>query len=392
MRRWAVLAVLAVAIMLTSVVGSVRAEADGGDKIFFIEERGDSIRLKNVERRADVKVRFKFKEGFSAELSERTRSQLEREGFNIRVVPIYYPTVNPSDQTPYPGEQIYNDPNLASTSGGSGITIAHLDTGVDENHPDLANRIVGCKDATGVSGVPVDPTQINLPDGCSDWHDHGTHTAGSAVADGGPNGTGIYGIAPQAQLYSIKVCSPSGCPADSIAAAIHYIGVNNLAEIVSMSLGGNSFSQDISDAISAYPDILFVGAAGNEGGSNTIDYPARDPIVVAVAAIDGNKAVSDFSSRGLVNPNGTDPNNLVIENREIEFAAGGDFVLSTVIGGGYGFFSGTSMATPVIAGLAAREWQGTADATRMYLRTLAFSSRLSCTRPYSSSRCRNRWQ
>ena len=77
MRRWVVLAMLAVAMMLTSVVGSVRAEAGGGDKIFFIEERGDSIRLKNVERRADVKVRFKSKDGFSAKLSERTRRQLE---------------------------------------------------------------------------------------------------------------------------------------------------------------------------------------------------------------------------------------------------------------------------------------------------------------------------
>ncbi|MCH7653373.1 MAG: S8 family serine peptidase, partial [Chloroflexi bacterium] len=251
----------------------------------------------------------------------------------------------------YGVEQIYDDPNITATSGGAGITIAHLDTGVFTGHPDLVNRIVGCLDATN-----------GMANGCTDDDGHGTHTAGTAVADGG-DGTGVYGVAPEAGLFVIKVCNP-GCAADDVAAAISYIGNNGLADIVTMSFGGNTEFGLISDAMASYPDILFVAASGNDGPkAGSIDFPARDVNVIAVGAIDASLSVPSFSSRGF-----DDGDDNVITVGELEYAAAGVSVISTFNDGGYRSGTGTSMSTPHIAGLAAREWQGDAASTRAYLR------------------------
>ena len=301
--------------------------------------------------RSDVKFRHSFKRGFSAKIGPRALKELsEMDGITVTDVPILFPSV-PDDQTPYGMEQIYDDPDITATSGGAGITIAHLDTGVFTGHPDLENRIVGCLDATQ-----------GLSPGCTDDDGHGTHTAGTAVGDGG-DGSGIYGAAPEAGLFVIKVCD-AGCAADDVAAAIGHVGSNGLAQIVMMSFGGNSSIGLISDAIAAYPEILFVAASGNDGPSGgSIDFPARDPNVVAVGAIDASLTVPTFSSRGV-----DDDNDLVISEGELEFVAAGVSVLSTFNDGGYRYGTGTSMSTPHVAGLAAREWQGDAASTRAHLR------------------------
>lgn len=106
----------------------------------------------------------------------------------------------PSDQTPWGMQAVYNDPAITATSGGAGVTVAVLDTGAKTNHLDLQRRIAQCKDFTRGS----------IRNGCNDVYGHGTHVAGTIAADGGSDGSGIYGVAPEARLYAYKVCGNSG--------------------------------------------------------------------------------------------------------------------------------------------------------------------------------------
>ncbi len=263
----------------------------------------------------------------------------------------------PSEQIPWGIKKVYGDTTIASTSGGSGVNVAVLDTGVYKDHLDLDVKL--CKDAT----------KRGIKNGCADGNGHGTHVAGTIAANGGSDGLGIYGVAPEANLWMIKVCGNSGsCWNDDIAAGIRY-AADNGANIISMSLGGNTQSSLIKDAIDYAVDkkgVLVVAAAGNDGPKNgSIDYPAANPDVVAVGAIDSGENVPDWSSRGI------NDGNYIIEEKEVEFGAPGVDVESTWNNGCYNTISGTSMATPHVAGLAAKLWQGSASSTRDYLHTIA---------------------
>ena len=243
-------------------------------------------------------------------------------------------------------------------SGGTGVNVAVLDTGVYKDHLDLDVKL--CKDAT----------KRGIRNGCSDGNGHGTHVSGTVAATGGSDGLGIYGVAPEANLWMIKVCGNSGmCWTDDMAAGIRY-ATNQGANIISMSIGGDTESSLVKDAIdyATSNDVLVIAAAGNDGhidGYGSIDYPAANVKVVAVAAFDSSDNMAYFSSLGV------NDNDWTIEEKEIEFAAPGVYVESTWKDGCYNTISGTSMATPHVAGLAALHWQGSASATRYYLQDLA---------------------
>ena len=273
----------------------------------------------------------------------------------------------PSDQTPWGLEVIYNDVDLINSSGGAGINVAVLDTGVNSTHPDLASRIAQCKDFTN--------PKVSIIDGkCDDKNGHGTHVAGIIAADGGSDGKGIFGVAPEAKLFVYKVCTNSGsCYADDISVALR-LAADQGAHVINMSFGSDQESSIIKNAIeyAASSGVLLVAAAGNDGPfDGSIDYPGANTSVVAVGAINKFSTVTDWSSRGI--------NSLtipwVVEHRDIEFAAPGEHIESTSNSGGYIVFSGTSMASPFIAGLAAKYWQMTAidplSATRDLLHSLA---------------------
>jgi len=261
----------------------------------------------------------------------------------------------PSDRTPWGIQAIYNDSAIASTSGGSGIVVAVLDTGVNRNHPDLSNNVAQCQDFSQMKVAWVDGS-------CSDGNGHGTHVSGTVLANGG-NGTGIYGVAPEAKLWSYKVLNDRGSGySDDIAAAIRKVADQAAGKkvIISMSLGSSTKDSLISDAVDyAYgKGVLIVAAAGNDGSAdNTIGYPGALPNVVAVAALEnvqenGTYRIADFSSRG----NSATDGDYLIQERDVEVSAPGRAIESTWKDGGYNTISGTSMATPHVSGLAAKIW------------------------------------
>ena len=167
----------------------------------------------------------------------------------------------PSDQTPWGIQAIYNDSAIANTSGGSGIKVAVLDTGVNVNHVDLTSNVEQCKDFS--------QTKVSLVEGsCADGNGHGTHVSGTVLANGGSNGQGIYGVAPDAKLWSYKVLNNRGSGySDDIAAAIRKVADEAARTgskvIISMSLGSSTKDSLISSAVDyAYgKGVLVVAAA-----------------------------------------------------------------------------------------------------------------------------------
>jgi subtilisin len=276
----------------------------------------------------------------------------------------------PSDRTPWGIEAIYNDSSIQATSGGNGITVAVLDTGVNTGHNDLLGQDTQCKDFT--------QRNSNLVNGvCSDKNGHGTHVAGSVLAHGGANNAGIYGVAPEADLWAYKVLNDRGSGySDDIANAIRHATDQALSSgekvIISMSLGSSGKDTLIASAVDyAYNNgVLVVAAAGNDGPTaNTIGYPGALPNAIAVAALEnvqqnGTYRVADFSSRGNPDTDG----DYVIGERDIEISAPGRAIESTWYDGSYNTISGTSMATPHVSGLAAKIWASSPNMTNVQLR------------------------
>lgn len=200
---------------------------------------------------------------------------------------------------------------------------------------------------------------------CNDINGHGTHVAGTVLANGGADGQGVYGVAPEAKLWSYKVLGDLGFGfSDDIASAIKHaadegnrLGVN---VVISMSLGSSSKDSLIADAVTYATNqgALVVAAAGNSGPDpGTIGYPGGLADAVAVAALEnvqenGNYRVADFSSRGVSGGAG----DYAISEGDVELSAPGSAIESTWNDGGYNTISGTSMATPHISGLAAKIW------------------------------------
>ncbi len=271
----------------------------------------------------------------------------------------------PSSQVSWGMHMIYNNPILTKTSGGLGIKVAVLDTGVQRDHPDLQNRIGGCKDFTQAKS-PV------VQNSCDDGNGHGTHVAGIIAADGGSDHLGVYGVAPDATLLIYKVCSNNGsCWSDDIASAIRE-ATDDGAQVMNFSFGTDAPSSLVLDAVN-YADskgALIVAAAGNDGPyAQSVDYPAALADVIAVGAVDSGRNVPDWSSRG-ANAS-TVPG--LIETGDLEFVAPGVNVESTWKDGGYVILSGTSMASPHVAGLAAKLWDNTLDQPAQAVRKLLHS-------------------
>ena len=217
---------------------------------------------------------------------------------------------------------LLNVPEAWKKTKGAGVNVAVLDTGVDANHPDLKGRVIKEKNFTRAPSF-------------NDRQGHGTHCAGIVGASGD-----LTGGAPEVKIYNGKVLDDGGSGGVSgIASGIDW-AVTEGADVVSMSLGGPSADTFIPPALKRADaaGVIVIAAAGNEGpGANTDGYPARYPECVSVAACDKNKAIANFSSRG----------------KSVWITGPGVNVRSTYPGGQYATMSGTSMACPHLAGVAA---------------------------------------
>ena len=230
-------------------------------------------------------------------------------------------------------------------------TVAVIDTGIALEHPDLVNRI-----KRNMSEIPdngIDDDKNGYIDDVAGWnfadnnsiaqddHGHGTHVSGIIAAESG-NGLGIAGIANAAAILPIRAFDRSGdASTANLVKAIDY-AIGSSARIINASWGQYEEDSLLQVAVRAAIDhgILFVGASGNNGTDTdeTPHFPSSYPDVLAVGAIDAKGKPAGFSNFGM---------------KSVQVFAPGNDIYSTTLGGEYATMSGTSMAAPVVSGIAA---------------------------------------
>lgn len=235
------------------------------------------------------------------------------------------------EELPWGVDRIEADLVQTAGNSGAGIKVAVIDSGIDHQHPDLKANYVDGWDFVNNDNDPMDD------------NGHGTHVAGT-IAAVAKNGIGVVGVAPQVELYGLKVLGANGSGSfSSIIAALEWCIENNI-QITNNSYGsstnpGSTVEAAFNKANTA--GILNIAAAGNEGNrrgtGDSVGYPAAYDAVMAVAATDSNNVRAYFSSTG----------------PKVEISAPGVSILSTVPNNGYASYSGTSMASPHVAGVAA---------------------------------------
>ncbi len=248
------------------------------------------------------------------------------------------------------------------STGSRSVVVAVIDTGVDYTDSDLAaniwtnpGEIAGNAADDDGNGFANDVHGYDFANNDSDPMDdngHGTHVAGTIAAVGN-NGQGVAGVNWSVSIMPLKFLNSQGTGylSDAIR-AVNYAtmertryGVN--VRVMNNSWGGGDFSAAMQSAIQAANDagILFVAAAGNSGLNNDVNpqYPANytPPNVISVAASDQNDRLASFSNYGATT---------------VDIAAPGVSIYSTIPGNMYAMYSGTSMATPFVSGVAALAW------------------------------------
>jgi hypothetical protein len=245
---------------------------------------------------------------------------------------------------------------------GAGVTVAVLDTGIDSNHPDLAGKVIAAEDFTGDGG------------GVLDVVGHGTHVASIIAGTGAASNGQFAGVAPDATLLSGRVCQVFGCPDSAILAGMEWAAAEQRARIVNMSLGGDDTAEidpleDAVNQLSAEFGTLFVIAAGNAFVESSIESPGSADAALTVGAVDRDDQRAFFSSQGprigdrAVKPEVTAPGVDIVAAR-----AAGVPPIGPTVGDSYLRLSGTSMATPHVAGAAALLVQQHADWTGAQLK------------------------
>lgn len=220
------------------------------------------------------------------------------------------------------------------TTGSNNVVVAVIDDGIDLHHRDLKNQIIAPYDV-----VLNSTSRITMGE-------HGTHVSG-IIASMMNNGVGGAGIAPNVKIMPINVFDGENALYSDVITGIQY-AIDHGADIINLSIGGTEPSDILNNAIQrAYKaGILIIAAAGNEG-ENMYDYPAAYDHVLAVSATDSSDRIADFSNYGA----------------DIDLAAPGTDIYSTLPHNKYEFMSGTSMATPVVAGVAALVWSANPSLT-----------------------------
>ncbi len=248
--------------------------------------------------------------------------------------------------------------------GNPNLVIGVLDTGVDYNHPDLAGNI--WTNPGEIAGDGIDNDGNGYVDDIRGWdfayndnnpsdvQGHGTHVSGT-IAGKGNNGVGVTGVAWNAKIMPLKFLNDQGSGSTSNAIkAINYATAKGV-KLTNNSWGGGGFSQGLYNAINAagQAGALFIAAAGNNGNNNDANpfYPASYNLanIISVAATNRNDQLVTFANTG-----GWWGSNYGLTS--VDLGAPGSDIYSLAPGGGYATLSGTSMASPHVAGAAALLW------------------------------------
>lgn len=300
-------------------------------------------RAKSMVEKAGGKVKLSMRHNLAvaAELSPQEKKRLEKNP-NIEYIEVDQRRRLMAQSVPYGISMVQADQvddSVASAAAG-GKKICVIDSGLELPHEDMGTQnssITGTNDS-----------------GTGNWYEeggpHGTHVAGTIAALN--NGLGVRGvIGSDPNMHIVKVFNSSGWGYSSSLVAAIETCADNGADVVNMSLGGSGSSQTEANAMQNLYNqgVLLIAAAGNDGSSSSstdaMSYPASYNAVVSVAAVDSNKALASFSQK----------------NSQVELAGPGVDVLSTYpegtgSQGNYGTMSGTSMASPHVAGVAALVW------------------------------------
>lgn len=275
----------------------------------------------------------------------------------------YHAQFLPSDpkfEDQYAAEKVNAPDAWEETLGSSDVTIAVIDQGVKYDHPDLEPNMASNpgRDFLGDDSDPYPESMAKEP--------HGTHVAGIAAARI-DNASGVSGIG-NSTILSARALNKSGWGAVSdIADAVEW-SADQGADVVNLSLGGGGYSQTMQNAVSyaSSNGVLVVVAAGNSG-QNEIAYPAGYSQCLAVSALDSEESLAHYSNYG----------------SDIELSAPGTNILSTWTDDEYKSASGTSMASPVVAGVAGltlAKWDLTNEELRTHLRNTATDVGLSSSK------------
>nr|WSZ11910.1 S8 family peptidase [Streptomyces canus] len=228
---------------------------------------------------------------------------------------------------------------------GKGVKVAVLDTGVDTTHPDLASAVKASKDFTGTGST-------------DDRAGHGTHVAATLAGSGAGSGGRYKGVAPGAGILNAKVLDDSGEGSDSSVIAGLEWAAGQGARVANLSLGqadspGEDPVEAAVNALSKSTGMLTVAAAGNEGpDAGTVDSPGAAESALTVGAVDGEDRLADFSSIGPTADSALKPD-LTAPGVDIVSARAAHGYMGDPAADGYVSMSGTSMATPHVAGAAA---------------------------------------
>jgi subtilisin len=301
--------------------------------IGFKQKPGPSERALIHGAKGIIKRTYELIPAVAASIPEQEIAKLRK---NSQIAYVEENAVYRAAVEPFPGHEYENSwgvhhilADVAHTSGnrGTGVRVAILDTGIDYSHEDLDGNYRGGHDFVFDDDDPFDDS----------FNSHGTHVAGIVAAE--ENGIGVIGVAPEVDLFAVKVLDGAGFGLeDWIIAGIDW-AVRNGIEVINLSIEGPD-RQGLHDACDEAYDagVILVAAGGNSlAGGGPVEYPAGYDSVIAVAGTDALDIPGYFSPI----------------DEKLELAAPGVDVLSTVAGGSYDFLSGTSQAAPHVTGVAA---------------------------------------
>lgn len=308
------------------------------DEVNIIIRLVDNTKINLQALDGSVKHEYKIFKGFSGTFSVSAIEQLARDPNVVFISTDYQRRASLNYSSP-----TINAPSAWNAGySGQGVRVAIIDTGIDGNHPALTNRIVGWYDTINGQTTPYDD------------HGHGTHCAGIV----GSNDSLYPGVAPECDLIGVKVLNAQGSGFDSDIIAGMEWAVLNGADIISMSLGGVPFTDPANDPLCVASvdcwneGVVVVVAAGNSGPRpQSIDSPGIEPTIITVAAADDKNTI-DWTDDDIARFSSVGPTRYGALKPDI--AAPGVSILSCKANSSdWVSYSGTSMATPHVAGAIA---------------------------------------